>query len=175
MDIERRNTDNEAKYLARIAEQRALIERLMIDPVYGCYTKPGFLLALEAIQLDGLYVVYFDIDNFKAFNNEHGKAHANVIIRNAIKPRGYDILGNASAVGRWFSGDELAGIFPASDAFGYCKRVQAALHGANSSATFVILPILHKGTPQATIDYAEKLVSLLKSKDFKNIIVKIGD
>jgi hypothetical protein len=165
-------------YAARIAGLEKEVASLSIDPAYGCLTKPGLVKALRILDLTTELVVYFDIDKFKQMNSRLGKARCNQIVAECIKPRGYDLLGRTNVtirlLGRWFSGDELAGVFPASDALGYCQRVQGALHAYNCSATFVIVPTLHRGNVFATIDYAEQITAAIKDRGYNDLICEVN-
>lgn len=174
---DRRHTTPEQYYLAKIAALETQISQLSIDLAYGCLTRAGLQIALQNIDASDMWVCYFDLDKFKELNTALGKDRVNQIVAECIKPRGYDILGTAKRgmVGRWFSGDELCGVFSQADVFGYCNRVQAALRTHGTSGTFVVLPALYKSTSIATIDYAEKAVSAIKAHGHRNLIARIGD
>ena len=163
-----------ATYEAEINAHLETIAMLSIDPAYGCLTKPGLLLALAALPMHDRTVVYFDIDKFKQMNTRLGKSVCNDIVAECIKPRAYDVLGHMTPLlGRWYSGDELAGLFSAHDALGYIQRTQRNFHRYGCSATFVMLPALWKGSAIATIDHAEKVVSTIKHTGRNNLIVEI--
>lgn len=172
MSDRRQNTS--AYYEARIAELASIVDLLSIDPAYGCLTKPGLVRALSVLDVSDQVVVYFDIDNFKTMNSHLGKAHCNAVIAKCIQPRGYDIIGRSKPlVGRWFSGDELVGIFPANDANGYAERVQRALHSYNASATFVLVPANYMATVFATIDFAELVNASIKKLGKRDLICDV--
>lgn len=173
-----------ADYEARIAElerqlldAQALNARNSIDLTYGCLTKIGLVAALRSIDASGLVAIYFDLDRFKETNERYGKFATNAIVAECIKPRGYDILGQAPRtmlVGRWFSGDELAGVFMPQDVMGYYERVKRNFARYGITGTFVVAPALYKGSAIATLDYCERAISLLKKRDLRALIVSIG-
>lgn len=158
--------------------QRALLLNERVDPMYGCLTRNGFMHLLSSTDLTDLWVVYFDLDKFKEHNNAFGKFVMNDRVRACIAPRSYDPLGRAdkhSFLGRWFSGDELAGIFPDyADALGYANRVQRALHEYQMSATFIVAPALYKGDAYTTLDFLENVNKAIKDLNRRDLIVKIG-
>lgn len=163
-----------ATYEAEINAHLEMIAMLSIDPAYGCLTKTGLLLALAALPITDQIIVYFDVDKFKAINDRLGKATCNDLMTECIKPRAYDVLGHMTPLlGRWYSGDELAGVFSAHDALGYIQRTQRNFHRYGCSATFVMLPALWKGSAIATIDHAEKAVSAIKQLGRNNLICEI--
>lgn len=168
---DRRQNTPEQYYLDRIATLESQVSDLSIDLAYGCLTRVGLQLALSAVDCTDMYVCYFDLDKFKELNTLLGKARVNQIMSECIQPRHYDMIG---LVGRWFSGDELAGVFSRDDVLGYCNRVQSSLRLHGTSGTFLILPALYRGSSIATIDYAELMVSAIKAKGHRNLIAQIG-
>lgn len=167
------------QYEARIAElqiavakARAELDQAYIDPTYGCLTKAGLLRILETLDTRGLYVVYFDMDRFKQHNSDWGKFVINARVRECIKPRASDPVAH---VGRWFSGDELAGLFGDYDhAVAYANRLRRGFGQYGMTLTTVILPLDYKSAPVDTLNFAELAVAALKDHEIRDVIVQIG-
>lgn len=167
-----------AEYEARIAFLEAEVQRSWIDLSYGCLSQFGLLEAIKRVDASAMIAVYFDLDRFRNVNDRFGKFVANNIVAQCIKPRGYDVVGvmkqPIALIGRWFSGDELAGLFAPQDAFGYVERVRRAFWRFEITATFVIAPAHYKGNPIATLNFCENTIKAVKATDQRNLIVSIG-
>ncbi|HYH62424.1 MAG TPA: GGDEF domain-containing protein [Solirubrobacterales bacterium] len=93
-------------------------------------------LERSARQRHRLSCSFFDIDHFKAINDEHGHVQGNVVLARA----GDALLGSARAfdcVGR-FGGDEFVVVMPEtslSEAHGAAKRMCIEMRKAISDAT----------------------------------------
>lgn len=111
----------------------SIIARLSTNVWFGCLTRQALDLALEATDLTGKAIVYFDIDRLKAANERWGKAESSRRIREALACRAEDVI-----LGNWFSGDEFAAIVPTTDALGFARRIQAELQAREMSATFLV-------------------------------------
>lgn len=179
--LNRRRTTT-AQYQKRIADleaqlARALAERGTIDTAYGCLTRFGLNEALAQLDARGLFAVYFDLDYFKQVNEQYGKFKTNQIVRECIQPRGYDILGQnnpRTLIGRWFSGDELAGVFLPEDAYGYVERIRRAFWEYRITLTTIITRADYKGSATATLNFCENANKLVKASNNRNLIVTIG-
>ena len=118
------------------AANRTLAEMSLRDPLTGVFNRRGFD---DAVQREvsrthrtneDLSIAYFDLDHFKAINDDHGHeagdavlcAFAEVLLREA---RRLDVI---SRVG----GDEFATLLPAAPLEGalrYAERVRSAFEG----------------------------------------------
>lgn len=163
-------------YQRRIAELERIVDRLSISPWFNCLTRVALNEVLTTIDVNHLWLCYFDVDKLKYANEKWGKIVASQNIAQAIKPRAYDILGEhrVPIVGQWFSGDEFVALLPQVDVLGYANRVQRGLHRYQMSATFVLLPSSHKLTVFDSINYAENVIKLLKGKNLRNLVVEIS-
>lgn len=162
---------------ARIAELEAINARTVISPWFACLNRNGLDEALTTLTLDTAYFDYYDVDNLRGMNDLYGKPRSSQLILECIQPRMSDVLAAVKqpTIGQWFSGDEFVTIcWDKQDAIGYAQRVQTLMHARAFSATHVILPALYKGAANATLEYADAVVTYLKKKKNKrNCIVCI--
>jgi GGDEF domain-containing protein len=151
----RRRTDrNEVD--ARITELENKIAQLQRSPVFGCYSRAGIEDVLAGADLSDRAVVYFDIDNMKQANEQHGKTGVNLKIRAALGGvRETDIV-----IGQWFSGDEFIALVTLADAFGFVTHLRAAFIREGLGATFAVLSIAD-GIEAAT-ERADQLITASK-------------
>jgi diguanylate cyclase (GGDEF)-like protein/PAS domain S-box-containing protein len=145
-------TEDQIRILERIAIQAAIaienarlyaeIQRLaIIDELTGTYNYRG-LQELGAREVERanrfnrpLSVLFFDIDNFRKFNNTYNHATGNIILK-AVSERGRSILRTVDVFAR-FGGDEFVALLPETDitsAEGVAKRMVEEI-AANKIAT----------------------------------------
>lgn len=123
-------TDDHIRLLERIAVQAAIaienarlyseIQRLaIVDELTGIYNYRG-LQELGAREVERanrfsrpLSVLFFDIDNFRNFNNSYNHATGNVILK-SIAERCRAILRTVDVLAR-FGGDEFVALLPETD------------------------------------------------------------
>jgi diguanylate cyclase (GGDEF)-like protein/PAS domain S-box-containing protein len=123
-------TEDHIRILERIAIQAAIaienarlyaeIQRLaIVDELTGIYNYRG-LQELGAREVERanrfsrpLSVLFFDIDNFRNFNNTYNHATGNVILK-AIAERCHSILRTVDVLAR-FGGDEFVALLPETD------------------------------------------------------------
>lgn len=120
------------------------VEQLSHNPTFGCLTRLAVDVLLQDMNLNGLAVVYWDIDKLKSANVAWGKKEASDRIRQAIAARGTDCV-----MGQVFSGDEFVAFPPLSDAYPMACRIQSRLQEQDMSATFLITaPLPGETIPQ---------------------------
>jgi len=120
------------------AQALQLLDALAHDHVYGCYTRQGLeLVAWPRIAKQARHVIFADLDNIHALNEQLGYVEVDRRVRNALKMRSSDV----TATGRWYSGDEIVWIISEGDPNGLVNRLQAALEKQGLSATFGIVPV----------------------------------
>jgi diguanylate cyclase (GGDEF)-like protein len=123
-------TEDHIRILERIAIQAAIaienarlyaeIQRLaIVDELTGIYNYRG-LQELGAREVERanrfsrpLSVLFFDIDNFRNFNNTYNHATGNVILK-AVSERCRSILRTVDVLAR-FGGDEFVALLPETD------------------------------------------------------------
>ena len=123
-------TEDQIRILERIAVQVAIavenarlygeVQRLaIIDELTGVYNYRG-LQELGAREVERaqrfnrpLSILFFDIDDFRDFNNTYNHATGNIILR-VVSERCHTILRSVDVLGR-FGGDEFVALLPETD------------------------------------------------------------
>lgn len=122
---------------AVIEHQQQLITRLSYNRGFGCLTRQALDILLEEMPLEGLAIVYWDIDGLKQKNDPElggwGKEESNRRINDSIQARGTDCV-----AGQVHSGDEFIAFPPAEDAVSMAQRILERLWQNEMSATFYI-------------------------------------
>jgi len=136
---------------ARTREE--LRKRASFDELAGCYNRRSIMLALEANIESGEHraergVVFVDVDQFKAVNDQHGHAAGDAVLRNVAQllkevARERDMLGRVG-------GDEFLMVCPdiggPDQAMTLAERLaDAALERELSFATGLVVPKLSIG------------------------------
>lgn len=163
--------DDVAALHRRIAELEAEVERLSIDPAYGCLTRPGLERRWRETPPCAAAVVYTDLDHFGELNAAYGHAAMNARVRAALAAL-TTRASDAVFGGRYFSGDELLYVVPLSDATGFALRMQRAFRAQGIGATIVILPI-GAGDVQLHGDRAAALVTELKHAGLRGQVERV--
>ncbi len=94
-----------------ISEHRALAERIMhmatYDDLTGCLNRHELVVQLEQITRSKRHaaVLFIDLDEFKAVNDNHGHHIGDLLLRE-VSMRLRDVLGNNNLLGR-MGGDEF--------------------------------------------------------------------
>lgn len=166
MTSEDRRHETDIELLQRIiARQEAIIERLSVSSAFGCLTRPALDLLLEGMPLDGLAVVFWDIDGLNLKNKQWGKPESSRRIKEAVAARSTDCV-----AGQVFSGDEFIAFPLVQDAIPMAERIQAHLHSLEMSATFYItLP--HPGeTPKELLERVDSGCAFWKDRGQRDAI-----
>ena len=114
------------------ARQRVMAER---DPLTGLYNRRSFDSALEAAlaRPDGVALVLFDFDAFKAINDEYGHPVGDAVLR-AISDACSLVVREGDTLAR-IGGDEFAVVAPGARSSGVA-RIVASLEEAITGADF---------------------------------------
>lgn len=131
-----RIADSNTLLTERIRELEAKVARLERSIWFGCLTRNGLDEVLQTLDVSGLALVYFDIDNLTLCNDRWGKPESSRRVAWALQMREADVT-----IGQWFSGDEFISLVPAVDAYGYTQRLLSRLKAQSMSATFVIVAL----------------------------------
>lgn len=140
----------------------AKCQRLQTSRWFGCLTRNGLDEAITELDLTGLCLVYWDVDDLKRANELWGKPESSARIANAIKMRGSDII-----CGQYFSGDEFMAFIPVDEALGFVRRLRMNFAAVDMSATYVIAENLTDFDIDVLGDQCDAFVTLLKSLDLK--------
>jgi diguanylate cyclase (GGDEF)-like protein len=85
---------NEFRYMARAYNKmyevyRRSLERLNFkashDELTGAYNRAGYDLLLSSIDLNSTYMMLFDVDNFKGFNDNYGHETGDQILKKIVR------------------------------------------------------------------------------------------
>lgn len=160
------NTDNAtiiAEQTAEIARLNAVIENLITDRAYGCYTRQG----LEMKYTGCGDVIFLDLDGMHDANAKYGyrivdeKIAASI---NAVTRKG------ESFAGRWYSGDEIVLVVDCGAGMDVAQRLMNAFNSNDLSATMSVV------TAQAslvdTMKDATDLVQQSKNNNVRGVIIK---
>ena len=114
------------------ARQRVMAER---DPLTALYNRRSFDAALERAvgRPDGVALVLFDFDAFKAINDEYGHPVGDAVLR-AVSSACADVVREGDTLAR-LGGDEFAVIAPGARSSGVA-RIVASLEDAIAGADF---------------------------------------
>ena len=114
------------------ARQRVMAER---DPLTALYNRRSFDAALERAlyRPEGVALVLFDFDAFKAINDEHGHPVGDAVLR-AVSSACADAVRETDTLAR-IGGDEFAVIAPGARSSGVA-RIVASLEEAIAGADF---------------------------------------
>jgi diguanylate cyclase (GGDEF)-like protein len=112
------------------ARQRVMAER---DPLTALHNRRSFDAALERALPDGVALVLFDFDAFKAINDEHGHPVGDAVLR-AVSDACSLVVRESDTLAR-IGGDEFAVIAPGARSSGVA-RIVASLEEAIAGADF---------------------------------------
>jgi len=127
--------------IAKINELEQQVERLRIDPTFGCLSRQGLDELLTSTSLDGKVVVFFDLDKMHELNEVYGYQEVDRRIRAVLA----QFRASEVVVGRWYSGDEIVLIVPYSEQDAVVNRLKVALDSQELSATIALSPISGEG------------------------------
>lgn len=140
----------------------AKCQRLETSRWFGCLTRNGLDEAIAELDLTGLCLVYWDVDDLKRANETWGKPESSSRIANAIKMRDTDVI-----CGQYFSGDEFMAFIPAHEVLGFVRRLRMNFSAVDMSATYVIAENLENFDIDVLGDQCDAFVTLLKSLGLK--------
>lgn len=140
----------------QVAELEATLEKHRICPVYGVLTRT----ALEEVwqrqkQIADLAIAFLDVDDLKFANTELGQYEANKRLAEA-----FSLARKGEVIGRFYYGDEIVILAPATEIFKPCDRILSALKERGMSATVAIVP--YRGQESLT-DATEEANSLVQA------------
>jgi GGDEF domain-containing protein len=114
------------------SELLAIIEKLSIDPIWECYTRPALEYRWQEFIMDATGIVYCDIDDMHGLNAQYTHAGTDARIKQVIHAiRHEDIVAS-----RWLNGDELVFILKSGDSKQFCERIRALFSTHGIRATF---------------------------------------
>lgn len=113
------------------------IEAILKDKLSGLFLQDVGLNALdreiarltrepELVETQPLSFVFFDVDGFKRFNEEHGYDAGDRVIREIAKVI-MDLIRSTDLACRWFSGDEFGIVVRSGNAMKLAVRIQQAI------------------------------------------------
>lgn len=147
----------------RIAELESALKNAHIDPEFMVLTRRGIDHRWHERTVDVDTIIFFDMDNIHAHNEQHGYTDTDARIRLVMSQI------NHLWLFRWFSGDEFGLLCTAADAPGFAHRVQRLLEAEGMTATFGITPIINNDL-KASMAEAAMLVQAAKSRGLRNTI-----
>jgi GGDEF domain-containing protein len=130
--------------MANTEDLRKLVQVLAWNDGYGCYTRAGFeKMIWPTIADKAKWIIFFDVDNMHALNNQHGYEGVNEIIKKSLSLRGSDFM-----AGQWFSGDEFIVCITdddpnrdVSNPTHFATRLASLFRDNGAPATFAIAPV----------------------------------
>ena len=161
--------DKDAQILAlraRIAELEAALDRAHVDSAYSILTRAGIDHRWHRRPSTADTVIFFDIDNIRAHNEEWGYEGTDDRIR-AVMAQVGDVW-----VFRWYSGDEFGLLCTASDSLGFASRVNRLLQDQGMTATFGIAPIVNNDLG-VSMSRAASLVQSAKTSGARGAIYEL--
>ncbi|BAS55310.1 GGDEF domain-containing protein [Leptolyngbya boryana NIES-2135] len=125
-----------AELQEQVATLKQTLEKYRVCPVYNVLTRPALEEAWsEQKKIPGLAIGFLDIDDLKRMNDELGQHESSRRIAEA-----FAMARESEVIGRFYSGDEVAILAPASEILKPCERILSALKERGLSATIVIVP-----------------------------------
>jgi GGDEF domain-containing protein len=147
----------------RISELETALRAAHTDSDFSVLTRPGISHRWHERPDEVDTVIFFDIDNIHAHNEQSGYANTDAHIRSVMSQVNHVWLF------RWFSGDEFGLLCAASDAPGFAARVERLLQAEGMTATFGIAPIIDNDL-KASMAVAAALVQAAKAKGLRGTI-----
>lgn len=138
-----------------IAERRR-VQRMMIDPAYGIYTR----VATEANPPKTGSIIFWDIDDMRSLNHKWTYEGTDQRIRLVVKRLRQGR--NCRLIARWYSGDEFIYNCPSKDAAGAAARIQRLFAEQGIGVTIGIAPIVEQDWREA-VRVASRLVQAAKA------------
>ena len=123
----------------------------------GLMTREALDVELNYIDVTGMALVVWDVDDMKGANNLWGKPVATTKMRNGARCSEVELTFHL------FSGDEYGAIVHYCDALGLAQRVQAGLRAEGMSATFVILECFNIADVNRYLNDMDNLINQIKA------------
>ncbi|MFL0412025.1 diguanylate cyclase domain-containing protein [Microbacterium paludicola] len=111
-----------------IALVRGLRRALSTDPLTGALNRRALRAYVRAHRREGIWAIGIDMDGLKPFNDRHGHAAGDLLLRDSARAW-QDVIGESGVVGRW-GGDEFVLVVRAED-----EQAARALLGRLRAAT----------------------------------------
>ncbi len=148
----------------QLKETEAALCESLNDPIFGILTRAG--VERRVAGLRGQYeVVFLDVDNMHAANENYGHEGVNERITNALNiVRSSDI-----PAGRWLRGDEIVFIVAEGTGAGLAQRVGLDFIKNGLSATFGVAPL--SGNLKDSVQVAAELVLESKNRGIKGVVL----
>ncbi|MBF0815765.1 GGDEF domain-containing protein [Microbacterium paludicola] len=124
-----------------IALVRGLRRALRTDPLTGTLNRRALRAYVRAHRREGLWVIGIDMDGLKPYNDRHGHAAGDLLLRDSARSW-QEVIGESGVVGRW-GGDEFVVVVQAPDeqaARAVLGRLRAASPHRFSAGVAKILP-----------------------------------
>ena len=136
------------------AEALRLLESLARDQVYGCYSRQGLeLVKWPKIASKAKYIIFADIDFVHKLNTELGYEEVDRRIRKSLQVRSSDV----TAIGRWYSGDEIVWVISNGDPEGMINRLTKNLAKHGLSAVFAFTPVTSRNLSENVKEASEQV------------------
>lgn len=140
----------------RIAELEAALEEAITDSTLGIPTRKGWSQSHRSGNFTG-DIVFYDIDEMKRLNAEHGHEGVNALLR-----KGLELARADDTVFRWFNGDEFVAMLGLGDAPGFLARLTEAYRKLGMSFTACYASCVDT-PPRGVIERLDK--EMLKGKE----------
>lgn len=122
-----------------------LIEALSSDTAFGVLSSQRLLLELRRREGAKGFALYLDIDDLGEANASLGHERVNEKVRRALSFRCDDAI----VFGRFYSGDELAGLMESQEeALGFARRIREGFRSEGMSCTIAVAQV-HSGVMAA--------------------------
>ena len=150
------------------------IEKLSIDPIWGCYTRAACELRWTEFTKHAISVVYTDIDDMHGLNSQYGHAEVDRRIAQVIANTRHDSESRYGDIvaSRWLNGDELVFILRSGNGQEFCERIQADFQAVGINCTMAHTTKI-MSTPCETISPLDEQVNQYKRVDLRGEIISL--
>ncbi len=154
-----------------------LVHDLSWNEGFGCYNKRGFEKTIwPRISPIAKYIIFFDIDDMHALNEQHGYEGVNELIKNSFLLRESDFM-----AGQWFSGDEFIVVITDdvpyrlydSNPIEFASRLAEIFKANGVPATFAVAPVISEDL-YTNVAPAHHLVQEAKRTGRRGSINEVG-